>query len=547
MQRAVIQKTWWWWAVAILVVAALLRFYQLGQVPHGLAWDEAAIGYNGYAVITKRRDEWLERLPVSFRSFGDYKAPLAIYLNGVFTYFLGMEVWVVRLPFAIAGVAAVTAWMLLISRWWPTEMKLAKPTAILLGGGLLAFSPWHLHYSRVAFESGLALSFLLWGMVGLSWLINPWPSKTSSWQKRQQWLAATLTLLGLVASIYTYHSSKIVVPLLVGLTLCLSWRSYLRKAIWILGIGVLSLAALFPLVRDTLMGSGGERFAQASMFAKGWPVSEVVAKLWSHALIHLSPQFLVAGATPTLRHGDGQWGVLFPLELVAVVLGIVAGMKWLPARRWWGVMLGWVVIGLVPAIIGIDVPHSNRSLLALPGFLGLALIGIDRTMRWLDEMPNRPNWRGSHGEQNLLKPMVIGLSILVSGFIFLSYLRHYYTVFARESAAAFSDGYIEAFKYVVPFEKGSDGLPEASKIIFSSRYGQPYIYALFVRKTNPIYYQGGSLIKYEFSDHINIGDLDRKQTVVVATPEDELPPERANYVVYGSDAKPRFYIYDPHP
>ena len=88
--------------VLILLLATALRFYKLGQVPHGMTWDEAAIGYNGYAVLTTRRDEWLKRFPISFQSFGDYKAPLAIYLNGLFTFVFGMNLWAVRLPFALA-------------------------------------------------------------------------------------------------------------------------------------------------------------------------------------------------------------------------------------------------------------------------------------------------------------------------------------------------------------------------------------------------------------------------------------------------------------
>ncbi|NCQ11990.1 MAG: hypothetical protein GW809_07600, partial [Bacteroidetes bacterium] len=90
---------WYWFLVlSILVLSIFLRFYKLGTVPHGMTWDEAAIGYNGFAIFNTRRDEWLQRLPVSFQSFGDYKAPLAIYLNGIFTYLFGLNLFAVRLP-----------------------------------------------------------------------------------------------------------------------------------------------------------------------------------------------------------------------------------------------------------------------------------------------------------------------------------------------------------------------------------------------------------------------------------------------------------------
>ena len=100
-------KQYLWSVILVLLIATVLRFYNLGNVPHGMTWDEAAIGYNGYAIFTTRRDEWLKRLPISFWSFGDYKAPLAIYLNGFFTFLFGMNLFAVRFPFAVFGVMAI--------------------------------------------------------------------------------------------------------------------------------------------------------------------------------------------------------------------------------------------------------------------------------------------------------------------------------------------------------------------------------------------------------------------------------------------------------
>src|SRR5258708_6856314 len=107
-------RHWFWFLIILLtVVGGAIRLYQLGQVPHGMTWDEAAIGYNGFAIFTTRRDEWLMRLPISFRSFGDYKAPLSIYINGIFTHFLGMNLFAVRLPFALASIAGIAGIILL--------------------------------------------------------------------------------------------------------------------------------------------------------------------------------------------------------------------------------------------------------------------------------------------------------------------------------------------------------------------------------------------------------------------------------------------------
>ena len=51
--------------IVILIFASYIRFYKLAQVPAGMTWDEAAIGYNGFSIWKVRRDEWLHFLPIS--------------------------------------------------------------------------------------------------------------------------------------------------------------------------------------------------------------------------------------------------------------------------------------------------------------------------------------------------------------------------------------------------------------------------------------------------------------------------------------------------
>src|SRR6185369_2916465 len=93
----------------VLFVAAFLRLYKLGSLPVGLTWDEAAIGYNAYGIQTVHRDEWLSKMPISFKSFGDYKAAAAIYLVAVSTMLLGLTEFAIRFPMAIAGIVTVVA------------------------------------------------------------------------------------------------------------------------------------------------------------------------------------------------------------------------------------------------------------------------------------------------------------------------------------------------------------------------------------------------------------------------------------------------------
>src|SRR4030042_267830 len=65
----------------ILCAAVALRFYQLGSVPASPDWDEVALGYNAYSILKTGRDEYGTFLPLSIRSYDDYKPPLYTYLT----------------------------------------------------------------------------------------------------------------------------------------------------------------------------------------------------------------------------------------------------------------------------------------------------------------------------------------------------------------------------------------------------------------------------------------------------------------------------------
>ena len=71
------------WIVLFFIVflAAVLRLWNLGLTPPSPDWDETALGYNAYSILKTGRDEYGTFLPLSIRSFDDYKPPLYVYLT----------------------------------------------------------------------------------------------------------------------------------------------------------------------------------------------------------------------------------------------------------------------------------------------------------------------------------------------------------------------------------------------------------------------------------------------------------------------------------
>lgn len=506
--------------IACTFAAGVVRFFALGSIPHGITWDEAAIGYNGWSVVTTYRDEWLQRLPISFRSFDDYKAPAAIYIVGVFTTFLGLEPWVIRLPFALAGTFTVPLFMFWVYRISPMKVRLS---AAVSAGLFLAFSPWHMHFTRAGFESGLSVFFVMLGLVVFD-LIHSTKGKKS-------YGLATASALSFAASLYTYHSPKLVVPLF-GFILLWWYKDSLKK-IWkeLVVAGTVGITSLIPLVYDSFTGGGLSRgkvffFSEVSSFTEGFMV------LTSNILAHLTPGYLFMGEAVTYRHAPGHWGILLWTTGVAIIWGIGILVRDKNLRKEYSKLLKLasllILAGMMPAFLSITVPHQNRSLLAILG-VGLLVAAAVSAI-----------WNHSQKKQ---KSFVLITAICLHILMVTVFLHSYFTQFASLATADFQDGYLDAMHIVNEYESGVYG-PVPEKIRFDDTYGQPYIYALFSKQANPYQYHWyGALHNYEFVSDINIGDLMRDNALIVSTYREDMPQGEVDHFVYGADGSIRFMIF----
>ena len=524
----------------IIFLAIFLRFYRLAQIPSGMTWDEAAVGYNGYSVIKTRHDEWLNRLPISFKSFGDFKAPFAIYLVGLITTLLGLNLYNVRLPFAISGVLAVWGMvkltrLLLEVHYSPISPKKNNIKLLTLASGfLLAISPWHLHFTRTGFESGLALTMIIWGVYLLA--------KSVSSHKKINHFGVDYRLLfatGLLASsLYTYHSSKIFLPLLLLMVGIIHHKIVLSNLKKISFSAIFFILLTIPLVKDSFFGEGLTR-GGTLIFSQANSIGEFLNLFSQRLIAHLSPAFLIGGWTDTLRHGTQKHSAFLLSVFLFIVLGLGRLLAELLLKKkrsiyWLKISLVWILLGLLPAVLGDTFPQANRALMALPGFIWLALPGIELLIFKIS------NFFKNKNQGYIAGVYIILLAIIIN---FVLYLHHYYSVFAKESATDYSEGYLEAMQLAYDYERGTNGKPEVQQIVVSTAYGQPYIYLLFVRKTNPIWYQGGSLIKYLFVDKVSESDLNRDNSLIIATVEDPEFTTSPTHQVITKFGETRFRIY----
>src|SRR3989344_941144 len=150
-----------WILIPVILLAAVLRFYKLGQNPPSLDCDETAHGYNAYSILKTGRDEYGNRFPLSFRSFGDYKPPLYVYLSAIPISLFGLNEFSTRFISMLFGSLSVVVAYFLVR-----EMFESKPKWFyLIFTIFFTISPWHIQFSRVAFEANLALFFVISGLV----------------------------------------------------------------------------------------------------------------------------------------------------------------------------------------------------------------------------------------------------------------------------------------------------------------------------------------------------------------------------------------------
>src|SRR3990167_3888287 len=319
--------------LAILVLATVLRFYKLGEVPPSLDWDETAHGYNAYSILKTGRDEYGYKLPFYFRSFDDYKPPIYTYLVVPSIAVFGLNDFAVRFPSAFLVVGAVLFTYLMVYELFK------KRSVALLAAFFLAISPWHLQFSRVAFETNSAT---FWSVLGTWAFLRGISTKGL---KMTIWMS--LAALSFGANLFMYHNARVFIPI-YSLALLLLFRKQLLAAKKYLVIpaviAIIFVALLVPIITSI---SGQLRYKGTTIFADvshKFRASELIAQdkesghelsgrifhnrrlvyipiLIDNYLSHFRPNFLFTSADMD-RHHAPEVGLLYLWDLPFILAGI---------------------------------------------------------------------------------------------------------------------------------------------------------------------------------------------------------------------------------
>jgi 4-amino-4-deoxy-L-arabinose transferase-like glycosyltransferase len=240
--------------IPIFFLAIFLRFWQLGNIPMSLNWDEAAWGYNAYTLGVDGKDEFGSFLPYKFiESYGDYKPPVYAYLSVLPVKLFGLNEFSTRFASAFFGSFSVLIVFFLVRRIFYTSDK--KEYYALLSALFLGISPWNINLSRAAFEANVATFFVLTGV----WLF------LAGIQEKKWYLPFSALMFAL--SFYTFNSPRIVVPFL-GLALVLgTYKKLLPRKREVMIAGLVGIVLLAPLVGFLLSPQAKLRYQEVNIFS----------------------------------------------------------------------------------------------------------------------------------------------------------------------------------------------------------------------------------------------------------------------------------------
>lgn len=430
-------------ALAVIVIlAGFLRFYKLDQIPASLNWDEVAAGYNAYTIANWGADEYGNKFPIVFRSFADDKHPLHIYITAIIVKIFGLSDFNVRSSSALIGTLSV------IVMFFLAKELLKSNLAGLFSALFLAVSPYHIHFSRGLWENNFALFFLLAGLA--SFFVGI----------RKNNFLTSLAFLFFGFSFFSYHSAKVVVPLVV-LTVCLiNIKEIFKNKITLALVVVITLFfGLLIIAEPKILGFA--RVDQTKFSDE--QIEKANGKynlIFENYKKHFSYSYLFEKGDEGPRASVKIIGQFYKIDLILLIIGFIT----LVFRKKWQalvVILIWLLISPIPSAVSSLEPSAIRGIFTIAPVLLLsasgteALIGLFQN-KWIKALS-----------------LVVILTLL-SKEVF-NYLNYYSKTYPVKEAIEWQYGMKEIVKY-------TESNPNFIKMYVDNIRQQPYIYFLYYQK-----------------------------------------------------------------
>ena len=461
--------------IVMVFVGGILRFWGNTTNPPELNIDEVSIGYNAYSILQTGKDEYGTFMPLSFKSVGDYKPPVLIYLTVPSIYFFGLNEFAIRFPVALISTIGILVLYLLVHK------LTGNKSYALVAAGLYTISPWIIYYSRYGVEAMVATVFLCLGFYFMLHYLDKF-----------SWRMGSLSAFFIVLSMYTYHSNRLFVPLFLLFILVTCFKTL--KSNWqkLIAPCIFGFLLLLPLLINTIVGGDAIR-AQSTFITRDIELRRSVLLLDENLdnnsyfqtlliiqhgirkyLNYFTPEFLFLNGLGMTKEGTYGLGVLYLFELPFVLFGAYSLFKRKVKNA--NYLLFWIVLGIIPAALTQNEQHPLRTLLIAPSLIIISAIGaVELYFAFTQKI-------------RFILLSIFGLFVAFN----LIYAISIFTVqFPLQKDENFMYGTKEAVLYAL------DHQSEYKEIIFDPVRGRdsgdvvsiPHMYILFYSKYDPAKYQ----------------------------------------------------------
>ncbi len=487
----------------ILILAALLRFWNLSNVPPHLTPDEASLGYNAYSILKTGKDEHGDVLPLVFKSFGDYKPGFYVYLTVPFVAAFGLNEFSVRLPSALAGILTVYLIYLIASRLFDKKIG-------LYASFVASITPWLIYFSRGAWEANVSLTLAL---SGIYFLLRSF--------KENKFLF--LSVLSFSLTFITYQGAKLSTGIII-LILCLFyWKeiivinkkylfgSFFAGVIVSLPIiislfngqtGRLEIFSVFSYPRpkeyiQAMLDGGGERIGDINYLLFHSETYNYVRGIFGRWFNHFSGSFLFfEGDTANPRHSATYQGMLLISDILLLFFGLYSLFKSKFTKEKSLIIL-WLILSPLPAVLSRDQVHAVRSLNMVVPLIIICSFGLSQIITSISEAR--------------YKAPIYLLAVLIyfSGFVY--FVDAYFIHVPAHNSKLWEYGYKQIVETVSPIQQNY------KTVKVQQSFAQPYIYFLFYQKYDPAKYQKESkFTESEFKGDVGyVTKLDNIQFVAI--------------------------------
>lgn len=366
--------------ITIILAASILRLWHLGQVPVSMSDDEIRLAENAFSISRTAKDIKGNFLPLAFEVDNYAFNPTPIYITSVFVRFLGLNMFTVRLPFALAGILSVL--LLYGITFILTKNKIIS----LLSSLALSLSVWHIQISRIAYEGGYALFFFLLGIFIFLKI------------KKNNLILFLLAMISFLLAFNSYSGTKLIfIPIILTL-LFFKFRELRIKHFLIAGFFILFAFSLFVFLSKTQNAShyGSSSFffqdtkktAESVELERRYSTSPAfLERLYHNKATYLSkifmdrylyafsPQYLLISQEANGAFALWFRGQLYQVELLFLILGAL--YLFLKKRKEFLLITAFLVIAPIPSGLGGNpISYTFRSSFMLPWLMILIGTGI---------------------------------------------------------------------------------------------------------------------------------------------------------------------------